>query len=193
MFGKVVDYIRSEIRTPYSTLSNLTYLILGILSWNINVYIALLMIGIFVGSTGYHWAHEGHESWHRADIVAIYYTFAVIAGWLLMGGEGLVIGTIFGLGAHWSHYYGYSKYSQQIIGIFGMFCLMGFIMQPENGWLEFASVMCWFGLAFATSYIADHVEKVRGKVYDGFHAIWHILSGIGIYDLITTGTPLFFT
>lgn len=115
----------------------------------------------------------------------IYYVFAVIAMWLFFGATGILIGGILGGLAHLS-FNRYASHSQKIIGFLGGLCLIAFWIQPEKTIFDVIDMLLWFVLAFACSFVADNITifKEREKVYDAFHAFWHVFTGAGIYHLI---------
>lgn len=185
--NKIANYIKKNVAHPWSTFSNLAYIFLGALAVfqpGVEIFIAWLLIALGIASTGYHWVWD--NCWHKADIVMIYYLFAVIGFWLLLGPYGIIAGFAAGGIAHYSFQH-YSHYSRYIIGAFGVLCLIAFWLQSHKIWTDVVEVLMWFGLAFASSYVADNITifKERENVYDGFHAVWHILTAVGIWYLIT--------
>lgn len=188
MFRRVEQYIRTNVHNPLSTMSNLSYGIFGYLTLGVNPVIGFLQIVLFVASSGFHWVRN--DCWHKADILAIFYVFGSIAGFLFAGNAGLVIG----LGVAGVGQYLYMKKivgSRQTIGVLGILTLVPFWIL--NGWEDSLFVLMWFSLAFAVSTLGSYFNPEEdGKWYDCFHAIWHIFSGVGIYYLgLGTAKTLF--
>lgn len=177
----VEKYIREDVHNPLATMSNLGYVIFGFLSLGTNFIIGLLQIILGVTSGGFHWSRT--DCWHKADIVGIYYVFATISFWLMLGSWGVPLGLLVGGVAHYSFSKGYSKHAQKIIGILGGLCLIPFFIQ--NGWMETLQMMQWFVYAVAVSKVANHWNPEENeKWYDTFHSVWHIFSSIGIFYLV---------
>lgn len=177
---KIVNYIKTEVHNPASTLTNLAYILLGLLALSREPVMGSLLIGVGIASTGFHWTRS--DCWHKADIVMIYYIFSVLAAWHWLGYAGIPIGLCVGGAAHWS-FRDYSRYSQKIIGVLGLLTITPFFL--ANGWADTLYVLMWFVLAFAAGQFAIFLNPEEdSKEYDAFHAWWHIMSAIGIYYLI---------
>lgn len=176
---KIEDYIRNKVHNPLSTMSNIGYLWFGLLTMLFNVGLGIAQIILFVASSGFHWLRN--DCWHRFDILAIFYVFGTLAGYLFAGD----VGFVFGAGLAGIGHYLYDKGlvgSRQVIGVLGALTLIFFYI--INGLNDTLFVLMWFALAFGVSSIADHFNPTQdGKWYDTFHGIWHIFSSIGIYYL----------
>ena len=166
-----------KIHNPISTVTNFAYILLGYLCLPDILGFALIILGIC--SAGFHAFRNDY--WHKGDIVAIYYVFAMIAGHLWLGDTGTVIGFVIGAAGHWSHR-DYSRYSTYIIGSLGLLALGGDFY--ANGW-EVLTPLGWLLSALAFGQVASRYEYyMDGKTYDVLHGIWHILSAVGIWELI---------
>lgn len=187
--NKIKNYVDTNVKHALSTMTNLSYIFIGIVVWDISIVISLLLFMLGVASTGYHWNQARRGSWHKFDIVAIYYVFATIAMWLWFGTYGIIIGLILGGVCHWSFDGVDGLVSENLIIGLGVLCLIPFWIL-NTPW-DVANVLFWFGLARVMSVIADHHKfNGRGKVYDTFHGLWHVFSAIGIFYLIKTSLPV---
>src|SRR6056297_3061690 len=110
-----------QMYNPISTVTNFAYILLGALVVPDILGFALIIVGLC--SAGFHALRTDY--WHKGDIVAIYYLFAMIAGHLWLGDTGTVIGFIIGTVGHWSHRE-YSRYSTVIIGSLGLLAHGGY-------------------------------------------------------------------
>lgn len=182
-------YIKNGVHNPLSTMTNLTYILLGWLALPYSFVLGWLMIILGICSTGFHWVRN--DCWHKADIVAIYYVFAVLAGFLWFSNFGIIVGFILGGIAHYLFDTKPELSTRHVIGFFGVLVIIPFWIL--NGWQESLFVLMWFALAGGVSAIATYYNPEEdGIVYDTFHSIWHIFSGIGIYYLILgTGSSIF--
>ena len=179
------DYINDHVHDATSTMTNLSYILIGYVNWTIQPFISVLLIILGIASTGFHWTRT--RAWHKFDIIAIFYVFSTIAGWLWLGTFGILLGLMFGLiGQILYTKYGISNYV--IIGVLGLFCLIPYYI--ISGLWDTLNVLFWFGLALGVSQIATYFEPdENGIVYDCFHAIWHIFSAIGIFYLMKLAGP----
>lgn len=176
----IADYVKENVHNPGSTLTNLTFVLVGYLRLDVNFWIGAFVIFVGIASTGFHWTRR--DAWHKLDIVAIYYLFAVLSGWLWLGDWGILPGLVVGGAAHWS-FTNYSRYSWQVIGTLGTLCLIPYWIQW--GWQPTLFMMMWFMMAFGVAQLATWLDPDEsGKWYDAWHGIWHIFAGIGIYYLI---------
>lgn len=183
--NKIADYVKDHVHNAASTLTNLSYILIGYVNWPIQPFISFLLIILGIASTGFHWTRS--RMWHTFDIVAIFYVFSTIAGWLWIGATGVWIGLALGTIGHYLWHYKYAK-SKTIIGVYGLFCLIPYFI--INGVWATLNVLFWFGLALGVSQIATYFEPEEdGKIYDAFHAIWHIFSAIGIFYLMQLTGP----
>lgn len=175
----IADYIKESVHNPASTLTNLTYILFAILLYgqtNIILVILLFMLGI--ASTGFHWVRD--KCWHKFDIVSIFYVFSTTAGYLALGNWGIPLGLLLGGIGHYNFEKVRSTYIVAFYG--GLSALFYYINNTFN---DLLFVLMWFALAGACSHIATHFNPhEKGKIYDVFHAIWHIFTGIGIYYLL---------
>lgn len=183
---RIEDYIEHEVHNPLSTMTNLTYVLFGWILLSSNIVLGSLLIALGIASTGFHWVRN--DCWHKADIVAIYYVFAVSASFLWFGNAGIPFGFILGGLAHYSFEFFHRTFerrlSQGVIGFLGVLCIIPYYI--DNGFWDSVHMLTWFALALAVSQIASRFDTDEdGIVYDCFHAIWHIFSGIGIFYLIT--------
>ena len=181
----IEQYIKKDVHNPLSTMTNLTYILLGWLAMSTNVVMGLLLICVGIASTGFHWTRK--RCWHWFDIVMIYYMLATVATWLLFGNWGIPLGVIIGGGLHymfvWLDEHGSSRRSHETIATLGIVCITIYTLQ--NTLYDGGVVLMWFTLALATGGIASYFQPDEdGKWYDVFHSAWHIFSGIGIYYLI---------
>ena len=182
-------YIRNGVHNPLSTMTNLTYVLLGYLALPHSFVLGTLMIILGICSTGFHWVRN--DAWHKADIVAIYYVFAVLAGFLWLGNLGIILGFILGGFAHWMFDGKPDVSSRHVIAVLGVLVIVPFWL--VHGWEESLFALMWFALAGGTHSIGMRYNPEEdGKVYDVFHSIWHIFSGIGIFNLVMKAVPLFY-
>ncbi len=187
LINNIEHYIRNGVHNPLSTMTNLTYF-LGFFALYHNFILGSLMIILGICSTGFHWVRN--DCWHKADIVAIYYVFAVLAGFLWLGNLGIILGFILGGIAHWMFDGKPDVSSRHVIAVLGVLVIIPFWIL--NGWQDSLFVLMWFALAGGVSSIATYFEPEEdGIVYDCFHSIWHIFSGIGIYYLVIYAESLF--
>lgn len=168
-----------KIHNPISTVTNFAYILLGWLCLPDILGFALIILGIC--SAGFHALRTDY--WHKGDIVAIYYLFAMIAGNLWLGDTGVVIGFVLGTVGHWSHRE-YSRFSTYIIGSLGLLSLGGYWY--VNTFTEMLYPLVWLLSALAFGQIAKYIDKDENTVaYDTIHGFWHCGSAIGIWYLIT--------
>lgn len=171
---------RILMNNPLSTISNASYIIAGVLVWDIHPLLGFFCVGLGIASAGFHALRT--RLWHQLDIVAICYLFGAIAGWLWLGLLGLYFSVPVGMGLHLT-YWMWRPHSRVVIGILGLLCLTGHIAQ--NGIPDSLIVSGWFAGAFAVAYVADSEGDEYSTTYDLFHSMWHPLTATGIYYLIT--------
>lgn len=171
-----------NMKNPASTLSNIFYVIFGILALSETPVMGTLLIGLGIASAGFHWKRT--DCWHKADIVMIYYVFAVIGMWLWIGSTlGVMLGITLGMVAHCS-FKDYSRYSQPIIGVLGLIVVIPYTL--ENGWAEMLHMLKWFAFAMLFGRLAVYFNPEEDSMqYDSLHSAWHLWSSVGIYYLIT--------
>lgn len=172
------------MKNPLSTISNISYIIAGWFALTKNPEMSIIVILLGIASTGFHW--KRNDAWHKHDIVAIYYVFAMSAGQLIVDNAGLAIGLIVGALCQWWFHFAPSierkRLSNEIIGILGIICLIAFALQNTTG--DTIHMISWFLLSLFIKWIADKRDEFSLH-YDKFHAVWHLTSARGIYLLIT--------
>lgn len=186
LFNKLREYVNKNVHNLLSTISNFAYILIGYIRLATNPFIGFLLILLGIASTGFHWTRT--KAWNDFDIIAIFYVFSTIAGWLWLGTIGMGIGLILGFIGQLL-YLKFDVKGKIIIGVFGILCLIPYYIL--TGFWSSMNVIFWFGMALLVSYIADHFDPEQdGKVYDTLHAVWHIFSAIGIFHLTNLTGPV---
>ena len=173
-----IPYLREHWADSYATATNLSYFVFGfMLFWIHGLWLMTLVFALVgVGSTGYHWLRS--KAWHKFDLVAIIYCFGVIAGWLIYGPAGAIIGAWCACVVH----YFYEHINPRIfIGAFGLVSLIAHGMQ--NPIEQTAFVLAVFATAFIVSTVAEKFYHRDHTKYDFLHGTWHLISSYGMYLL----------
>ena len=160
----------------FSTISNIAYVIFGLLLLKYSFFLAAAFITLGIASTGYHWLRT--KAWHKFDLVAIIYAFGVLGGHVVAGIPGSVIG---GTCAGAGHYFYHSINPKLIIGGFGLIALTAYysVHGPERT----AFVVAVFASAFMLSLTAEKFFDRDRLMYDILHGVWHPVSAYGMYLL----------
>ena len=180
-----IPWLKSIMNDSFSTITNLSYIIISFLTIQIDVVVSLSYFILGVASTGFHATRN--DAWHKFDLVAIFYAIGITAGFLWLGSLGTIIGiTIAGI-----MHYNYGKFESKIgIGWLGIACLVPFI--AVNPVYSVYQVVACFLFALILGMIAEkRMEEENPVVYDVLHGVWHIFSALALYILLTGKGPIY--
>lgn len=172
------NYLNQYIKNPLSTFTNIAYLVIGIMVWSNSWLLGLTFIMLFVASSGFHALRS--KSWHKFDIVAIFYAFGAIAGYLWFGDVGVFFGIVVGGFGHalYDEFFGKDNRYQYYIICLGVVGLIPIILNYPLIYLYY--ILGCYAIAFIVSQLAERRIEENTFIYDSLHAIWHIFSALGM-------------
>jgi len=162
---------------PISSVSNLVFILFGILIFKRSQYVGLITIFLGIGSAGWHWAHS--PFWHTFDLSMMYFMLIGLIDYT-MGSKYTETALIAGIGVLGLHFV---LPSHLIISLIAAGLFIALLKHYPPGRI-FIITGC-FALWITTNIPYLHQWEMAFWKIDLLHGFSHICAAIGIYKVIS--------